>query len=246
MQPKLFGTFHIIALILSIGVPLPAAYVLRNTKPVFRERVLFTAGTLLVLMECGKQLFYYHVVNQGVYDVWFFPFQLCSVPMYLCLILPFLRGNAKETAMTFLWDYCFFGALLALLYPEGMMRPHPLMTLHGFMWHAILLFIAFLVFFGKDASKDWRTYAHATGVLLFLCVIAVCINVLLEGHGLVTSYPDMFYLTPFHHTMQPVATVVESRFGRLCARLAYVVAMVVLGAADHVLYRQLWFNSARR
>ena len=157
--------------------------------------------------------------------------------MYLCLILRFLHGRRKETAMTFLWDYCFFGALLALLYPEGMMRPHLLMTIYGFVWHAILLFIAFLVFFGQDASKDWRTYARATGLLLFLCVIAVCINALLEGRGLETSYPDMFYLTPFHHTTQPVVKLIELRFGRLCARLVYVTTLVVLGATDHVLYR---------
>ena len=239
MQPKLFGLFHIIAFILSIGVPLPAAYAFRHAKPALRERILFTTGVLLALMECGKQVFYYHVVNNGVLDPWFFPFQLCSIPMYLCLLLPVLRGRAKETALSFMWDYCFFGALLALLYPDGMMRPHLLMTLHGFLWHAVLLFIAFLVFFGQEASQNWQSYARATGLLLLLCIIAVCLNVLLEGYGLETSYPDMFYLTPFHLTTQPVVKHIEVRFGRLFARLVYVVALVILGAADHVLYRKL-------
>lgn len=52
--------------------------------------VLSACGLILAVSEIYKQGFLYYIVNGEQYDWWYFPFQLCSIPMYLCLLLPFI------------------------------------------------------------------------------------------------------------------------------------------------------------
>lgn len=45
--------------------------------------IMNLCGIILAFGELYKQLFLYVIVNHGKYDWWYFPFQLCSTPMYL-------------------------------------------------------------------------------------------------------------------------------------------------------------------
>ena len=108
----------------------------------YLRRVLFFCGVILALMELYKQAFLYFIEFDGRYDWWYFPFQLCSIPMYLCLAVPFLRSRrALRRIATFLQDFGLLGGIMALAVPPGLMHPYWTMTLHGFIWHFILLFL---------------------------------------------------------------------------------------------------------
>ena len=70
------------------------------------KRIFFSIGLLLFASELWKQWVLTFILNDGVYDFWYFPFQLCSIPMYLLLMLPFLKSNShKKVIFTFLMDY---------------------------------------------------------------------------------------------------------------------------------------------
>ena len=80
------------------------------------DRILFFCGLFLLLTELYKQCFLYFIIDHGHYDWWFFPFQLCSLPMYLCLLLPAFKPGPKKTAVyTFLQDFNLLGGLAALI-----------------------------------------------------------------------------------------------------------------------------------
>lgn len=53
----------------------------------------FTCGILMAASEIWKQLTLTFLINHGAYDWWYFPFQLCSIPMYICLILPVISSQ---------------------------------------------------------------------------------------------------------------------------------------------------------
>ena len=248
--PKLFGAFHIAAALITAAAAVCAAFFCARrirsaarstTAPAYDRtaliKILSVCGWVLVILEVYKQLFLYHIVNGGAYDWWFFPFQLCSVPMYLCLFLPLWKGRMKDTVLLYLWDFCFFGALLALLYPEAILRAPLPLRIHGFLWHALLLFIAFLILFAAKCRDDARAFFRTALLFLFFCLLATGVNLLLEGQGLPGSYPDMFYLTPYHPATQPVAREAEVLLGRLPARILYVLALLLLGVLDHLFFR---------
>lgn len=57
----------------------------------------FTCGILMAASEIWKQLTLTFLINHGAYDWWYFPFQLCSIPMYICLILPVISKPKIST-----------------------------------------------------------------------------------------------------------------------------------------------------
>ena len=59
------------------------------------DSLLFLCGLILALTEVYKQLFIYYIENNGRYDWWYFPFQLCSIPMYLGLLILLFRKNLE-------------------------------------------------------------------------------------------------------------------------------------------------------
>ncbi len=62
-------------------------------------RIDLIVGLILLLSEIYKQLFRYFIVDDRHYLVEFVPFQLCSLPMYLCLINAWLmhRHTKRES-----------------------------------------------------------------------------------------------------------------------------------------------------
>ena len=94
--PEPYSAFHI--LLCAAGIPLAVFLARRLARICLHPRgVLFICGLVLAVSELYKQSFLYFIVSQGRYNWWYFPFQLCSVPMYLCLILPLFRHPSHRS-----------------------------------------------------------------------------------------------------------------------------------------------------
>ena len=79
-----------------------------------QNRIFFIFGIILLLSEIWKQYCLTYIVNPGSYDWWYFPFQLCSIPMYVCLLLPFAVPESIHRAMeAFLMDFGLLGGIFA-------------------------------------------------------------------------------------------------------------------------------------
>lgn len=247
--PELFGSFHVLVTgITLLAAALLAALVtapMRQPLPEGRHfglsgsgtvntvshdprelkliRVLSVCGWILILMEIFKQLFLYYTVNGGAYDWWYFPFQLCSVPMYLCILLPAVKGRLRDAFLTFMAGYTFISAFAALVYPQDFLRSYTVLTAHGFLWHGILFFISLTIALSGLSDLSVRGFAQATLLFLILCVMAAGINTAIEvlilenGSGLVNrvsvSYPAMFYLNPLRISPQPLVGTVQQAIG---------------------------------
>lgn len=174
----------------------PKHAVFTKTAP---GQVLFLCGVLLAAGEIYKQLFLYSVVNEGRYDWWYFPFQLCSTPMYLCLAFPFLpRGKIRRTAAIYLQSFGFLGGIMALLEPSGLMHPYWTLTLHGLLWHILLVFIGFYSTASGLAGKDKGCFLPALLLFFMFCALATAINIATLGRA------DMFYISPYYPVTQVI------------------------------------------
>ncbi len=197
------------------------------------SRVLFACGLILALMEIYKQGFLYYIENGGRFDWWYFPFQLCSVPMYLCLAFPFLgSGRAMRTAAVFLRDFGLLGGFLALAVPPGLMHPYWTMTLHGFFWHFILIFVGLYCSFCGLCDNTVRGFLRALPLFFACCLIAAGINVAAGP----TSNADMFYISPYYPSTQPVFDMIAARLGILPEIALYLAATVCGGGLVHLLF----------
>lgn len=229
--PRMFSAFHFgITAVFVIPAILLASLSTRWREKT-RIRVLTACGWILAVSEIYKQLFYYYIVNGGQYDWWYFPFQLCSIPMYLCVLLPFVRGRARKSCFTFMATYSLLGAICALAYPEDMLRAYWPMTIHAFFWHGMLIFISSVIIANRMYGETHRDFADASVLFLILAGIAEIINVVGWHLGTIPgTYPDMFYITPYVASTQPVARDVAASFGIPAAIVVYLVCVILLSA----------------
>lgn len=197
--------------------------------------ILSGCGWLLLITEIWKQLFICYIMNSGVYDFWFLPFQLCSVPMYLCILLPNVSAGLRRTFLSFMASYTFISAICTFIYPADLLRPYLLLTLHGFIWHGILMFISLLVIFSGLADLSLAGFGRATILFLLLSTAAIILNIIAEpfaasAHalGAAHSYPNMFYMNPYHISTQPLIGSVQNILGIPAGISVYIAAIIIL------------------
>ena len=190
---------------------------------------LYICGLVLALGELYKQLFLYQIVNQGRYDWWYFPMQLCSTPMYLCIILIFMHKNssAARTVCTYLQDFSLLGGVMALVEPSGLMQPYVTLTVHGLTWHLILIFIGLYCRRCNLSGKGWHEYAKTLPLLTVFLAVASIINVVTHGQA------DMFYISPFYPVTQVFFYQVSLLIGTAAGIGLYVFAICLGGWIIH-------------
>ena len=260
---SLFGIFHILAAMVSVSMAVAAAvlaarFVTNSAASADHSRecaenacirlihVLTWTGLMLALLEVFKQFYLHFTSGSGAYDWWYFPFQLCSVPMYLCLLLPVTgpgRTGLRSSFLTFLGGYTFTGAAAALIYPEDILSAAPVMMAHGFIWHAVLLFISLLIFITGTADSSAAGLARAALLFTVFSAAAVIINVMTEPAmqtaNTAHSFAAMFYLNPYHLSPQPIVSDIQKTAGIPAGLLLYsittaFVSSLVSVAADRI------------
>lgn len=244
--PQLFGGFHIAASLIAAAVAVAlgvrlARRVITAEEPFEKlVKALNVTGWLLAALEVYKQFFLYYIVNGGAYDWWYFPFQLCSVPMYLCILLPVMVPTLQRTFLTFMGGYTFVSAVATLIYPEDILRSYTALTLHGFVWHGILLFISLLILITGKFDSDARRLIKVAELFAVMCLLAIMVNVVAEplaqaihaanSRG-IHSYAAMFYLNPFHISPQPVISSIQKAAGIPAGLVLYSVAVAAASSA---------------
>ena len=99
-----------------------------------------------------------------------------------------------------MYNYNLLGAVMVFVDPSGLMHPYWTLTLHGFIWHILLIFIGLLIAFSRMVLPTAKGFWQSTAVFAVGCVIATIINVTSHPYG----NADMFYITPYYATTQIV------------------------------------------
>ncbi|MEY8336565.1 hypothetical protein AALB16_00825 [Lachnospiraceae bacterium 62-35] len=235
-RPNPYSPFHIIAALIGILLSLYSARVLAK-KTSFEKSsssVLFCCGLVLAACELYKQAFLYFIVNSKSFDWWYFPFQLCSIPMYLCLLYPVVSSSyLRQILLTFLQDFGILGGIMALVEPSGLMHPYWTLTLHGFLWHFILIFLGLYCCFGRTLKPSLIEFLRTLPLFFLCCLIATIINVSVGPEG----NADMFYISPYYPCLQIVFHEISLHVGIIPGNLIYLFS-IPLGAG--IIHYILW------
>lgn len=221
--PKPYGFFHLSFLIIGIISAIFLANKLKNISDKNHKRLLFGIGLFLLLIEIYKELFYYFIVNNNYYDWSIFPFQLCDVPVYICLIVPFIKNKRiEETIYNFMVSYNLLGGFLTLFEPSSIIRPYFSMTLHGFIWHIILVFLGLYLSFSGRCLKERKDFKVSVVMYLFFCLIALSLNLSLEkiSKGMLNA----FYLGP---KISPIIVFssIATKYGWFINMIIYILSI---------------------
>ena len=94
--PQMFGVFHIAALaVIALGC-IGAFFLLRRMNEARLLRLIWILGAVMLLLEVWKQVFSWVYVFDRRINLWFFPWQLCSMAMYCAFAVRFVKGRRQN------------------------------------------------------------------------------------------------------------------------------------------------------
>jgi len=226
-RPKPYGAFHLIFVFVGLALCVLFAWRLRNADEKTNRRLLVTIGITLMVSEVYRQLFQCIQVGKGEFQWWAFPFQLCDMPMYLCVIAPLLKkGKVQQGMYNFMVAYNLLGGFMALVEPSGLTHEYITLTFHAFIWHILLVFIGLYLALSNRAGARMKDYWSATATFLVLCCVAFGINVALRDVSNGTT--NMFFVGPSDSSLV-VFKDISKRFGWYVSTMLYIPS-VCLGA----------------
>lgn len=204
------------------------------------DKLFFITGLIMLISEVIKQLLLTFIIGGGKYNWWHFPFQLCSIPMYMLLIYPWVkRRMAKLSMLCFLMSYTLLSGMMAFADTSGMRYPLVILTVHSYVWHILLILIGtasgiIYLITEKELSRYGDGYKHdssglsfwpfmyATVIYLSCCLIAELLDHVFDRFGTI----NMFYINTDYLMQQVVFRELIPFTGNTAAILIYIAATV--------------------
>ena len=229
-KPEMFGTFHICALFGCVIFNLFVYRYFKDKEEAIQLKCIHYCGVFMIIMEIIKQVYCYHYVFSDSINLWFFPWQLCSTAMYCAFVITYVRRNIQNTLLLYLSTYCLLGAIMALLVPPDMLREQIYLTCYSFLYHYLMIGIAILsILILKTREKTG--FSKATILFLIMASIAEIINIV--SHQILKDIhiePNMFYITPYYPTTQPVLSIIANRFGIFTEIVLYLGLIILMSS----------------
>ncbi|MCR5809541.1 MAG: YwaF family protein [Clostridiales bacterium] len=198
-HPEAWGLLHILFFAIGLSASIAGAVLLRKCSEKTFNRVLRTVGFVLVGMEVIKISFYYFAIHNCslTETAYLFPFQLCSLPIYLAPIASYLKKESvvRKAMLTFMMTYTFMSGFSAFVNPSGILLSHILPTFHSLTWHMLLVFIGLLIAVTGRGGCTFRDFFRAFVLFIICCYTALFLNILLPML-IPGADVNMFYLGP--------------------------------------------------
>lgn len=245
----------LVGLISVIAISILVRYLDKKNHTKILNSLIFAYGIAFLSLEI------YHEINRyfelGHYDWSSFPFQFCSIPIYMCPILPFIKNEkVRDACFYYLGTFCLASGIFPLLFGQAQLcrRPNPWDTVRSFVWHILIVHIAIISIvykkIGKNIKQNYKPLINAIMLFVGFTVIAQLINVTLhytgginfstidgtplkDIHNTRLDDPDIascFYISPFFVSNMPVYHSIYLSFGWITNYIAYLLSFSLLSA----------------
>ena len=190
-------------------------------------------GWLLIAAEIYKQIRL--TAAYGSYVWWHFPWQLCSLPMYLAAALPFIKNtDRKDTVFAFLAGFGLLGGIAVFFDQSGLHYAQPELTVISYLWHISMVFFGLYAYRGIRGNKN-TGFRKACILYFCCCIVAVILNLVFARFGEI----DLFYINPLTAMSQIVFRELVPLIGNPLTIFLYILSTVLGAAALFFLNRKL-------
>lgn len=207
-------------------------------------RFPFLCGIVMLVSEIWKQYCITFMLNEHSYNWWYFPFQLCSIPMYVCLLLPFVSPKIQNIFLTFLMTFGLMAGIFTFFDTSGLHYPYAPLTVHSYLWHVLLIIIGIMaglhsslenaseIYDGKKSSS--REFAGSAFLYLICCMTATIFNIIFHPYGTI----NMFYISPYYRMEQKVFKNIAVFMGNTAGILIYIAANLTGAYLIHLIWKK--------
>ncbi len=204
-KPTLYGWQHLMFLgIMIVAIVLICLKCKNLTDKQFR-RFMLAIGLTLIILEVFKQLnFAYNAEDGWKYSWKQFPFQFCSVPMYVMLLVACLKEcKFRDYLCSFLATFGLFAGLIVMLYPSTVLSSIIFRFSQSMIHHIGMVLGGFVVIVSGRVKFEHKTILKAMSVFSVIVCMAFVMNIIFHLSGNTASF-NMFYIGPFSNSDIPV------------------------------------------
>ena len=195
-----------------------------------RKGILCAMAVFFPASEAAKQILM--TVSGGSYQWWYFPFQLCAMPLYFLPVYCLAKdGKVKRTVASFLADFALIGGTFVFLDTSGMHYDIPILTFHSYLWHVLMIIMALLLAYGEDYDPTLAGFRREIPVFAAVILAAEALNTVFRKNVI-----NMFFISPFLKMNTVIVKDVAKYTGDGVAIVLYVAAMLAGGGIVHRLH----------
>ncbi len=197
--PTWFGAYHILCMCIIFGLCGVVIWKGRNVSDTQFNLIIGLTSGVLLLFEIYKQLVLSYDAST---DTWVylwneFPFQFCSTPMYVMLIISLLEnGKVKDSLCAFMATYNLFAGLAVTIYPGGVFIENAGINVQTMVHHGTMLIMGVFMYASGRVKPDHSTVFKGFPIFLLLVAMAVAMNTLYAEYGPKEYYFSMFFIAP--------------------------------------------------
>lgn len=229
-RPEPYGWFHLTFFALSIlGGILLCKFFKEGTEKQVRTVILTVAITVTVL-EIYKQI-NYTFVSDGTtvvtdYQWYIFPWQFCSMPMYVGLLAGATKqGKLHDALCAFLATYAVFAGCCVMFYPVSVFIETIGINVQTMICHGSMITVGMYLLYTGYVKAEQKTMLKALPVFCVAVGIAVGLNEIAHIAGITERETfNMFFVSPHEDPSLPVYSMVQGIVPYPWCLLIYVTA----------------------
>lgn len=230
--PAGYGWFHLFFFALSIGAGILLCMKYKNPTEKQMRTVLLIISITSIILEIYKQINYtFSPTETGIevdYQWYAFPWQFCSMPMYVGLIAGLTKGKVHDASCAFLATYSTFAGLCVMIYPAQVFISTIGINLQTMICHGSMLTLGIFLLGTQYVTPEHRTILKALPVFSVAVLIAMGMNEAAHLAGITEAETfNMFFISPYEDPSLPVYSIVQQYVAYPWCLILYIAAFTL-------------------
>lgn len=236
--PQAWGIFHIVCLVLAFGLAVLFYLDKRHGARISPRAVFGIYGFVTLALELTKQLMWAVVeTEEGLawsYSWYSAPFQFCTMPLFITLILFFSRSEKLNSYLyAFLGLYAVISMVCVMFYPGDVFTSSVLINIHTMVLHGGGLAVSLFVLIRRLTPLTFRSVVKGFRVFLICVAAALLLDFAVERSGINHGETfNMFYISPYYESTLPVFNVLWHKLPYPLFLLIYIAVFFAGGCCS--------------
>lgn len=234
-RPEIWGWYHILCVALALLAAGVFYWDKRRGGRISPRAVFGVYGFVAFALELTKQLMWAVVKTENglvwSYSWYSAPFQYCTMPLYISLIL-FFSKNKKLNAwlLSFMGLFSIISMVAVALSPGDVFTQNPIINVHTMYLHMGALAVDLFVLIRGLTPLTFKAVLRGFTVFLICTAAALALNIGVQLSGINGGATfNMFYISPYFESTLPVFSTLWHKLPYLLFLLIYIAAFFIGG-----------------
>lgn len=236
-RPHSYGLYHWIWIFITIGFII----LIFKRKNKYNEeklkKVLLAYSISSLIFELIKQVIWSYDLDSGLWSYsWYSaPFQLCTTPIYACLLAYFIKNKKiKNSLLSYMAYITILGSIATIVYPENCFVKTIEVNLHTMILHCGS-FIVSIYLLVNVIEKNIKSFISSIYTFLSFETIALLLNIIVYNSNILGDNTfNMFYISPYFISALPLMNIIQEKTPYIIFLIIYNL-IIILGG--YIIYK---------